>query len=146
MQPDGRRTKLADVVTPRRLVTTALIALAVLLSVVGLQGIKESKTTTCGNPAGPIVTYLPCPGQDVLRQSEIGVVMAGGYRVDLSVDGTPIPQDQVRVEGNIFTYTPGPGTVTGALAPRAHTARVVYYTGLANEADGTPSTWTFYSH
>jgi len=140
------RPGILDVITPRRLITTALLLLAVVLTVVGFQSSKDVKASTCGNPDGPIVSYFPCPGTSVLRQSDVGVVMSTGYMVDLYIDGTPIPMDQMRIEGEIFSFTPGSGTAIGTLAPGEHTARVVYYTSLADEATGTSSTWRFSTH
>lgn len=142
----AQRTGLLDAVTPRRLVTTALLILVVVLCVVGLQSVKDTRAATCGSPDGPVVHYFPCPGDNTLRQSQIGVVMTPGLQVDLYVDNTPIPKDQMTIEGTTFFFTPGPGTATGALAPGTHSARIVYYRSLADEATGTSARWTFSTH
>jgi hypothetical protein len=132
---------LTRVVTPRRLVTAALLLLAVVVSVVGLQSVKDTRAASCSY--GVIAKLLPCPGDTDLRQGQIGVEMAAGYQVDLYVDSTAIPKDQVSVQGTGFFYTPGPGSATGALAPGHHTARVVYYLATAGEATAQQYAWNF---
>jgi hypothetical protein len=134
-------------ITPRFLVTLAVILLAVVLSVVGLQKTDTSTPSTdCGSPAGPIVKLYPCPGYSVLAQGDIGVDMSPGYMVDLYVDNTPIPDDVMTIDAGLMTFTPGPGTVTGALQPGPHTAKIVYYKSLADEADGSVYSWNFTTH
>jgi hypothetical protein len=138
---------LADIVTPRRLVTAALLLLAFLAIVVGFQKtVTTNRTTTCSVPNTPVLQLLPCPGDNDLRQGTIGVDMAAGWQVDLYVDNTPVPRDAMTIEGGRQVYTPGPGTATGALAPGAHTARIVYYRDLAQEAQGAQYTWSFSTH
>jgi hypothetical protein len=136
-----------EVVTPRRLVTSALLLLAVVVIIVGFQRtVTPNRTTSCSVPNTPILQLLPCPGDNDLRQGTIGVDVASGWQVDLAVDGTPIPRDVMTVEGGLQYFTPGPGTVTGALPPGSHTARVVYYQNLADEGHGTTYTWSFSTH
>ena len=138
---------IADVLTPRRLVTTALLLLAAVLVVVGFQRtVTPNRATTCAVPHTPILQLLPCPADNVLRQGTIGVDLAQGWQVDLFVDGTAIPRDAMSLQGGLQYFTPGPGTVTGALAPGNHTARIVYYQSLADEAHGASYTWRFVTH
>jgi hypothetical protein len=131
---------LLDVVTPRRLITLALLLLAGVLSVVGLQSVKDTRAATCSH--GVILKLYPCPGDTDLRQGTIGVDMASGWQADLYLDNNPIPKDQLAITGSSYYYTPG---VNGAptLAPGAHTARVAYYETLANEATAQQFAWNF---
>jgi hypothetical protein len=132
---------LADVITPRRLVTTALLLLAVVVSVVGLQSVRDTRAASCSY--GVVTKLFPCPGDTDLRQGQIGVVMAPGWQADLSVDGTVIPKDQISVQDTGFFYTPGPGSATGALAPGHHTARVVFSQTITGEASAQQYAWNF---
>jgi hypothetical protein len=141
------RTSALDFLTPRRLVTAALLLLAFVAIVVGFQRtVTTNRTTACSVPNTPVLQLLPCPGDSDLRQGTIGVDMAAGWQVDLYVDNTPIPRDAMTIEGGLQYFTPRPGTVTGALAPGNHTARIVYYQNLANEAQGVQHTWAFSTH
>ena len=139
-----RQTRLWDVLTPRRLVTTALLLLAFVLVVVGFQSVRDQRVETCGS--GTLVKLFPCPGDTDLRHDRIGVSLAQGYQADLYVDGTPIPKDQLTVEGSDYYFTPGPGTETGALAPGRHTARIVYYRDLQDPSQGLEYSWSFSTH
>lgn len=48
---------------------------------------------------------------NVLRQSEIGIDLAEGWVAQLSINGRPIPDDELRINAplNQFFFTPGPG-------------------------------------
>jgi len=137
---DDRRSWL-DVITPRRLVTTALLLLAVVLSVYGLQSVKDHPAATCS--PGPTTPLVPCPADRDLGQGEIGVEMLAGYQVQLTIDTTVVPADELSVQGSGFFYTPGPGTATGALAPGAHTASVTYFLTTAGAAAAQHYAWNF---
>jgi len=131
----------ADVITPRRLVTTALLLLAVVVSVIGLQSVKDQRAALCSH--GVVVSLVPCPGDTDLRQGQIGVAMANGWTASLSVDGTAIPQDELQLEGQQYLFTPGPGTITGAIAPGEHTAVVTYYPTTVGPAASQQFAWDF---
>ena len=139
-----KRRRLIDVLTPRRLVTTAVLILAGFLIVVGLQSVKDERTATCGG--GVVQKLYPCPGDIDLRQGVIGASLDQGWTLDLTVDNTPIPQDQVSVQGSDFRFTPGPGTETGALAPGRHTATIHYYRQLDDPANALVYSWAFQTH
>jgi len=72
-------------------------------------------------------------------------VMAPGYHVELTVDSTVVPQDQLVQAGDTFSYTPGPGSATGALAPGLHAARVSYYLLTAGPGTAGEFGWSFSS-
>lgn len=138
---------MTAVITPRRLVTTAVIALAALVSVLGFQATRTpTQTGNCPVPRTPIAQLLPCPGDSDLNQGKIGVSMEQGWQVDLYVDGTPIPRDQVQVEGSLYLFQPGPDTDVGSLHAGAHSARIVYYRALADESSGQSFSWRFSTH
>jgi hypothetical protein len=152
-EPGRRRNngavQILQVLTPRRLVTTAVILLAAVLAIVGLQSVRDQRNASCGagaSGASPIKVLYPCPGDDGLRQGRIGVSLADGYTADLSVDGTVIPKDQMIIEGSDFFFIPGPNTQIGALAPGPHVARIVFYRLLEDPNQGTAYTWSFSTH
>ena len=129
-----------DIVTPRRLITLALLLSAVVLSVVGLRSVRDTRAATCSH--GVILKLYPCPGDTDLRQGTIGVDMASGWQADLYLDNNAIPKDQLEITGSSYYYTPG---INGApqLTPGAHTARVAYYQTLADEATAQQFAWSF---
>jgi len=135
-----------DFLTPRRLVTAAVLILAAVVVIVGFQRTDTTVSIPCGQPNGPIVKIIPCPGSSGLNQGVVGVQMSPGWLVDLSIDGAPIPKDQVTTEGTDYYFEPTPASVTGVLKPGPHTAAITYYQSLADEADGSTYTWTFTTH
>ena len=48
-----------------------------------------------GNPI--IESLLPEPGSEVLRQSFVGIDLIAGYEAELTINGTPIPPDQINI-------------------------------------------------
>jgi len=138
-----------DVITPRRLITLAVVLLVVLLVVRGFQDAvtpNGGRSESCNVVGTPIEQLHPCPGDTDPNQLTIGVDMDPGWQVDLYLDGTPIPKDEMQIEATEFSYVPGPGTATGPLAPGLHTAKVVYYKTLAEEASGQVFSWEFTTH
>jgi hypothetical protein len=129
---------ILDVLTPRRLVTTAVLLLAAVVIVIGFQRTNTTPTVPCGSPTGPIVKLIPCPGQSVPNQTLVGAQMSAGLQVDLTVDGTAVPKDQVTAEGPNFYYQPNPD-----LRPGNHTAAVTYYGDTQDASNGTTFAWSF---
>ena len=141
--------KIWEILSPRRLVTTALILLAGVIAVYGLQHVKDQRTATCGaggSGASPVKVLYPCPGDDGLRQGRIGVSLAQGYTTDLIVDGITIPQYQLIVEGSDFFFIPGPDKVTGALAPGSHRSEIRYRKLTDDTTQTTSYVWAFTTH
>jgi hypothetical protein len=66
--------------------------------------------------------------------------------MDLYIDGSPIPNDQLTVEGGLMYFRPGSGLAISTLSPGRHTAKIVYYKDLADEANGAVYSWNFMSH
>ncbi|MGI9621594.1 MAG: hypothetical protein ACR2PK_02060 [Acidimicrobiales bacterium] len=52
-----------------------------------------------------IEALLPAEGSEVLRQSQVGIDLIAGYEAELTINGTPIPPDQV----NVFRNPDDPG-------------------------------------
>jgi len=145
----GSSSRVLAVVTPRRLITLAVLLLAALVVVIGFQRTVTAnggRSESCKVVGTPIEQLSPCPGDSDPNQLRVGVDLDPGWQVDLYLDGTPIPKDQLQIEGTEYSFEPGPGTATGALAPGIHTAKVVYYQNLAEEASGQVYSWSFVTH
>ncbi len=140
--------RLVDRLTPRNLVTAALLLLVGVMVVVGFQSVQTSSAAKgeCPVPGTPILQVSPCNGDSGLNQGRITVDLAAGWQVDLYLDGQPIPKDELSIEGSLYSYTPGQGGSGGALAPGLHSMRAVYYQNLADEATGKTYSWYFTTH
>jgi hypothetical protein len=131
----------------RRVVMTALLALAVGLAVFGFQQTKETNPEVKITDVAVKAVY-PASGDLDLRQSAIGFQLDPAYTGRLVVDGIPIPDDQVHfaIGLNKFTYEPGPGTETGALRPGRHTAEAIFWRIGQTERQGRSYRWSFNVH
>ncbi len=112
-----------------------------------------SANNGCNQPKAVELLYPPC-NTLAFQQAQVGVDMAPGYTVDLVINGTPIPRDQVqnqaaenaveaRVVPDIFLFTPGPGKVLERLKAGPNTATVSYRKVGTNEATRQSFTWSF---
>lgn len=112
-----------------------------------------SANNGCSQPKAVELLYPVC-NTLAFQQAQVGVDMAPGYTVDLTINGEPIPLDQVqnraaenaveaRIVPDIFLFTPGPGKVFERLRPGPNTATVSYRKVGANEATRQSFTWSF---
>ncbi len=75
------------------LAVTAGVALFVIAFVVA--DTDDDDGVRIASPA--VEELIPPPGSEVLRQSQVGVDLIAGYEAELTVNGVPIPPDQVNV-------------------------------------------------
>ncbi len=112
-----------------------------------------SANNGCNQPKAVELLYPPC-NTFVFQQAQVGVDMAPGYRVELVINGVPIPLDQVqnraaenaveaRVVPDIFLFTPGAGKAVERLKAGPNTATVSYRKVGTNEATRQAFTWSF---
>ena len=104
----------------RAFVAVALVA-AVAALVVGVQATQtDSDRPVVVNGRADAVEHLyPRNGAEVLRQVEIGIDLAPGYDGRLVVNGSEVPEDELRLvpEQNQVFFLPGPGKVLETLPP-----------------------------
>jgi hypothetical protein len=140
-------------VTPRRIITSVVLAGALAVLVWGLSGTRPPSTpVTYTNPA--VQAVQPQPEVLALRQEAIGVTLKPNYTLaqqntdGMSVNGTGIPQDQIQVMPSLneYLYTPAPGKVVAALPPGRNCASVLIRLASDPGDPGTPFGWCFNSH
>lgn len=131
--------------TLRRLVLSLLLAVAAGSLVYAFVSSNDEEVAEL--PTG-IVRVFPDDGEVALRQDAIGMDLAFGYEGALQLDRTELPADQVaHIEGiNRYSYTPGQGTETGALAEGRHCATAVYWHQSETRDDARTFTWCFTAH
>jgi hypothetical protein len=89
---------------------------------------------------------VPGDGEAALRQSQIGVDLEAGWTGVLAVDGTEIPEDQLRRSEplNQVFFTPGEGQVIEELDPGPHRASaLIWRTASQTRNDGRTVNWEF---
>ena len=103
-----------------------MLVTAVVLAV--LLGVMLSSRT---DPplADAIEALIPNQGDEVLSQSDIGIDLISGYTAELTLNGIPIPDSQLRrVDGlNQVTFRPDPGQIIERLQADLNCATAVYW-------------------
>jgi hypothetical protein len=127
----------------RRLVITALLAVAVVGIVVAFSGARRPSL----QQTSVVRQVMPPSGDLDLRQVNVGVTLAAGYTGDLFVDGAQVPEDELHREPALYQITlqPRPGGQFN-LGPGRHCASVRYWP-LATPNDKRDSApWCFNLH
>jgi hypothetical protein len=96
--------------------------------------------------ADGLEAVFPSPGAKALSQATVGADLALGWSGRLTINGTPVPPDQLEVDSglNMLTFRPGPGKVVEALRPDENCATVVVWRARDGEATaGAPTRWCF---
>jgi hypothetical protein len=134
-------------ITRRRVVITALLLFAVgLLWWATTQDADQSLEPEGGQIDSAVEQVVPGDGEAALRQSQIGVDLEAGWTGVLAVDGTEIPEDQLRRSEplNQVFFTPGEGQVIEELDPGAHRASaLIWRTESQTRDDGRTVNWSF---
>lgn len=89
---------------------------------------------------------FPRDGDQVLRQTEIGIDLAPGHEATLVVNGLPIPDDELRREAaqNQVFFLPGEGTSIEELpAGRTCVTAVVWRSANGPGVDDEQFQWCF---
>lgn len=134
--------------TPYRAFVSVALAAALAMLVVGFMSSVDRKPEDSARDQR-VETVEPIADGTALRQSRIFAQLASNYTGILVVDGREIPEDQLdRSEGlNTVSFTPGPGTETGALDPGQRCAVVVYWPSASTrEVSSQSYRWCWQVH
>lgn len=89
---------------------------------------------------------IPRKGAETQRQSEIGIDLAPGYEAGLIVDGTPIPEDELRrvpAQNEVF-FTPGEGKAIDELdGGQVCVTAVIWKSAVGRGVSDQPFQWCF---
>ena len=143
----------AALVTPRRILTSVVVAGALALLVWGLSGTRPTTTPiTYTDPA--VSSVQPEPGVLALRQEAIGVTLKPNYTLaqqtvdGMSINSTGIPEDEIQVMPSLneYLYTPGAGKAVAALPPGRNCASILIRLASDPSDPGHAFGWCFNSH
>ncbi|HUP69236.1 MAG TPA: hypothetical protein VM142_05410 [Acidimicrobiales bacterium] len=131
------------VVTVPRVVVSVLLAFAVASMYVAFTEHDDSPNPRLRPQVIRAISPLPASLQ--LRQTEIFVELAPQFTGALTVNGTPVPDDQLDViEGlNRYAFTPGQGKEIEELPPGRACAVVDYTPVTETSAQGGSYRWCF---
>jgi hypothetical protein len=131
---------LTRVVTPRRIGFAILLGLAVAGLVVAV-GNGRPNPTAVSDRSAEIDALIPTPGSEVLRQAPVGIDLVPGFTATLTVNGVPVPEDELRVDLSLgrFLYLPGEGTI--ALNPGPNVISATYWPIAEGPERSRTETW-----
>ncbi len=126
----------------QRLVVAAMIIAAVGLIAVAY-ALADTDDTTTANPAFEVL--IPAPAAEILAQDRVGVDLAPGYDAELTIDGIPIPADQLnRVDAlNEVTFQPGPDREFESWPGGPNCVEATYWLIAAGRDDAESFVWCF---
>jgi len=134
-------------ITPRRVVITALLTFAVALLIwAANHDADQSLEPQAGRIDSAVEQVVPGDGDAALRQGQIGVDLEAGWTAVLAVDGKEIPEDQLRRNEplNQVFFTPGEGQEIEELDPGPHRASaLIWRTASEARNDGHTVNWSF---
>lgn len=143
--PDGPRRRMSDV-RYRLMIAAALVGAGVALFA-AIQATNTSDEPPAGTSPPDVVEHLlPARGDEVLRQTEIGIDLAPGYEATLIVNGEPIPDDELRrvPEQNQVFFLPREGTVVPELpGGRNCVTALVWRSAVGRGVDDQTFSWCF---
>lgn len=128
------------------------VVAAVLVAMLALfAGIRATKTSDTGavlvNGRPDVVErVIPAEGTQVLHQSEIGVDLAPGYEGALLLNGTAIPDKELRLvpQQNQLFFAPGPDRSFAALpSGRNCVTAIVWKSAAGRTASDLSFQWCF---
>jgi hypothetical protein len=118
----------------------------------GLMALAIARTNTDDPTVEAISTrpdieqLIPRKGAQTQRQSEIGIDLAPGYEAALIVDGTTIPDDQLRrvpAQNELF-FIPGDGKVIDELeAGQVCVTAIIWKSAVGRGVSDQPFQWCF---
>jgi hypothetical protein len=129
----------------RRVVTIALVLAA--FGAIFYAGTLGSGPAEVRATDDAVERVIPADGSPVaVRQAEIGIDLAPGWTGVLLIDGTEVPEDQLRrveAENQVF-FQPGEGKVFEALSEGGHVVTAEFWrTASETRADSRSLTWQF---
>ena len=129
-----------------RLLVGALAAAALVALVVGVLVTDTAQPDAQGG-YDAVERFVPAPGDEVLRQAELGIDLAPGYDGTLALNGVAIPEEDLRRvrEQNEVYFTPGEGKAVERLLAGSNcvTATVWKASDGAGTANDQTVEWCF---
>jgi hypothetical protein len=146
-QPSVRPpTKVPGVWTQMPLGIKVLVIVLPLIAAAGVVVLAHQSIQSSANLDNGIVTQLvPTDGSNIVQQDAIGIDLASGYTAKLAVNGTPIPQNQLRIVPGLgqYSFTPGKGKVFTAWPAGKSCAVATYWKVKDGPGHANAQHWCF---
>ncbi len=121
-----------------------MIGLALLLGAVAALGFALNPSGERVELPPPLISVEPAPEEAVLPQIGLVVELDNRYRIELTVDGRPVPDGELRFDdaSGVYAWEPGPGRTLEAWAPGEHRVAITWDRIVGLPDPGTFA-WTF---
>lgn len=141
----GHTGSVLESVVLRRVLlgVAALMGAAAILLALLLADTEDNDVTVSGNAA--VDELIPPRNAEVLSQETVGIDMATGYDVRLTVNGADIPPGQIRHLPNLnrFTFRPDQGKAIESLRAEQNCIQVTYWRQEIGPAEADTISWCF---
>lgn len=145
--PQTRRSRFVLPDWARNTIVTVLIVGAL----VGIFYTGKNATTgmnnTSQNLPNSVERLLPASGDEVLRQAQVGLDLAEGYKATLTINGTEIRSAKDGLITDLGTgqvlFQPGPEKVITTLNSGQNCVIAMVWDELELESTATPVSWCF---
>jgi len=134
-------------------VVLATLGVAVLLAAVLLVGSSDDSSSAAAVTAPDAIDrVIPAPGDEVLQQQRVGVVLGPRYRLtsmviypnDRFTGGINVTAEVAEVSGlNLFEFVPGENRLLESLSPDTNCARASYVLIARPSEPGGTVEWCF---
>ncbi len=121
----------------------ALLLVVVAVSIFVL--FKKSQTNGVNVAGGSIERVIPAPGSKILSQDEIGIDLAPGYEAELTLNGTPIPLDELTVvpQLNQVTFKQTATSETQLIPAQQNCVIATYWPSASGKSQSSNYSWCF---
>lgn len=121
----------------------ALLLVVVAVSVFVL--FKKSQTNGVNVAGGAIEQVIPAPGSKILSQDQIGIDLAPGYEGELTLNGTPIPLDELTVvpQLNQVTFKQTATSETQLIPAQQNCVVATYWPSASGPSQSSTYPWCF---
>jgi hypothetical protein len=115
-----------------------IVACVVLLA-------AQSSTNSTNLAGGAVERLIPADDDKMLQQAPVGIDLAAGYDGTLTVNGVPIPEDQLTrtPQLNLVEFQPGPGKEIEQLPPGENCVVATFWRSETGPAQSSGVSWCF---
>ena len=128
----------------RRILLTLAVASAIGILVFGFTR-DQGREGTAASGGDAVEQLIPAEDSEVLSQNAIGINLAPGYTGELSIDGTPVPDDELQDDRQTFQilYRPSEESALGVLPAGETCAQAVIWPISEGRESARTVSWCF---